>query len=247
MMEIMYSVTGLSCAKCVEKVEHVLQKSAGVVNAKVDLDQAQVKLMTSQPVDINQLNYHLAKCGNYALHYHNLVETHDNKANRSYELPEKSLKTYKPLLLIVVFIAMVSIVTQYPFDDFMIMTAMRNFMAGFFIVFSFFKFLNLTGFAEAYSQYDIVAKNWKHWGFIYPFVELLLGLAYLTNVLPQFTNIATIFILGISSIGVIESNLDRRKIKCACLGDVFNLPMSTITIVEDASMVLMAIVMYIVA
>lgn len=50
----------------------------------------------------------------------------------------------------------------------------------------------------------------------------------------------TIVVLGVSSIGVIQSNLNKRKIKCACLGDVFNLPMSTVTIVEDVSMVAMA-------
>ncbi len=52
-------------------------------------------------------------------------------------------------------------------------------------------------------------------------------------------NIA-IIILGVSSIGVIKSNLAKQKIQCACLGSVFNLPMSTVTIVEDLLMVVMA-------
>ncbi|MEM9849004.1 MAG: heavy-metal-associated domain-containing protein, partial [Bacteroidota bacterium] len=66
---------------------------------------------------------------------------------------------------------------------------------------------------------------------------------YLINIAPTFTNWATILVLGVSSIGVIKSNLDRRAIKCACLGDVFNLPMSTVTIVEDLTMVAMAVAM----
>lgn len=60
---------------------------------------------------------------------------------------------------------------------------------------------------------------------------------------PVATNISTALILGISSIGVIKSNMDKKKIKCACLGDVFNLPMSTVTIVEDLSMVGMSLIM----
>tara|TARA_B000000460_G_C21396376_1_gene340417 strand:- start:431 stop:730 length:300 start_codon:yes stop_codon:yes gene_type:complete len=92
-------------------------------------------------------------------------------------------------------------------------------------------------------MYDIVAAKWKTWGYIYPFVELALGLLYLTNIAPLVTNLSTFLILGISSIGVIKSNLDKRKIKCACLGDVFNLPMSTVTIVEDLSMVGMSLIM----
>ena len=89
-------------------------------------------------------------------------------------------------------------------------------------------------------MYDIIAARWKGWGYIYPFAELALGILYLLNIAPLETNFATVIILGVSSIGVIKSNLDKKKIKCACLGDVFNLPMSTVTIVEDLTMVGMA-------
>ncbi|MEL6944071.1 MAG: MauE/DoxX family redox-associated membrane protein, partial [Bacteroidota bacterium] len=147
----------------------------------------------------------------------------------------------KPLLMIVAFIAGVSSLAQYPFDDFSAMLWMRHFMAGFFIVFSFFKLLNLEGFVNSYQMYDIVAERWRGWGYLYPFIELALGILYLINIAPTFTNWTTVLVLGISSIGVIKSNLDNRKIKCACLGDVFNLPMSTVTIVEDLTMVAMAI------
>jgi len=105
------------------------------------------------------------------------------------------------------------------------------------------KLLNLEGFATSYSMYDIVAARWKGWGYIYPFVELLLGILYLINIAPFLTNILTVIILGISSIGVIKSVLNKQEIKCACLGDVFSLPMSTVTIVEDLAMVGMAGVM----
>jgi len=89
-------------------------------------------------------------------------------------------------------------------------------------------------------MYDIIAARWKGWGYVYPFVELGLGILYLTNLVPVFTNWMTLILLGISSIGVIKSNLDQRKIKCACLGEVFNLPMSTVTIIENVTMVAMA-------
>jgi len=92
-------------------------------------------------------------------------------------------------------------------------------------------------------MYDVVASKWKPWAFIYPFVELFLGVLYLINVYPVETNIATVVILGIGSIGVIQSNLNNRKIKCACLGDVFNLPMSTVTIIENFTMIIMALLM----
>ena len=58
-----------------------------------------------------------------------------------------------------------------------LMLWMRYFMAGFFIVFSFFKFLNLAGFAESYAMYDELAKRVKVYGLVYPFLELFLGVA----------------------------------------------------------------------
>jgi hypothetical protein len=113
-------------------------------------------------------------------------------------------------------------------------------MAGFFLSFFYFKLINLQGFADSYRMYDIVAKRIRAWGLIYPFVELALGIAYVINYSPTITNWATIIIMGISSIGVIESVVNKKKIRCACLGAVFNLPMSTITIIEDLLMVAMA-------
>jgi len=99
---------------------------------------------------------------------------------------------------------------------------------------------NKKAFAESYSMYDVLAKKIKIYGFIYPFIELFLGLAYLASFNPSFTNTATVIIMGFSSIGVIKSVMNKSKIQCACLGAVFNLPMSTITIIEDLLMVAMA-------
>src|SRR5687767_11452234 len=117
------------------------------------------------------------------------------------------------------------------------MTWMNLFMAGFFITFSFFKFLNLEGFKNSYSSYDLLAKRFPAYGYVYPFIELALGIAYLTSFNPLLTNAATVALMGFSSIGVIQSVLDKRQIQCACLGTVFNLPMSTVTVVEDLLMV----------
>lgn len=150
------------------------------------------------------------------------------------------LATYKPILLVFGYTVAISVIVATYQNTFHWMLAMNVFMAGFFLTFSFFKMLDLKGFAESYSMYDIVARKTKVWGYIYPFIELALGIAYAFNFQPLFTNIVTLFIMGISIIGVLQSVLNKRTIKCACLGAVFNLPMSTVTIVEDGLMILMS-------
>lgn len=164
-------------------------------------------------------------------------DTHMNSESVSW------LATYKPILLIFAFITGVSGIVSYHHESVHWMQFMNIFMAGFFLVFSLFKFLDLKGFANSYAMYDIVAKKIPAYGFVYPFLELALGIAYLVSFNPVFTNWATIIVMGVSSIGVIESVLNKKKIQCACLGAVFNLPMSTVTIIEDLLMVGMAVLM----
>lgn len=233
-MQKEYIITGMTCNGCVNKVKKSLETVNGVLEANIQLKSPQGNLKLKNPIPLTVLQD--------AIGHYEIKEEKSSPIIQKVveEAPTSFLTTYKPLLLIVAFIAGVSLLVQYPFTAFSGMLWMRHFMAGFFLVFSFFKLLNLEGFATSYRMYDLVAERWKSWGYIYPFVELGLGVLYLINLAPVLTNIITLVVLGISSIGVIKSNLDKRKIKCACLGDVFNLPMSTVTIVEDLSMVAMA-------
>lgn len=244
-MKTEYNISGMTCGSCVAKVQQVLDSISEIEIAVVQREYPQAIIDSDHPIDLDNANKLLAQAGNYkiSLGEKKSVPKPFPKIKSAIDLPEKSLNTYKPLILIVAFISGVSLLTQYPFESFSSMIWMRHFMAGFFIVFAFFKLLNLSGFANSYSMYDIIAARWKGWGFIYPFAELTLGVLYLINFEPFATNVATIIVLGVSSIGVIQSNLNKKKIKCACLGDVFNLPMSTVTIVEDLTMVGMAVAM----
>jgi copper chaperone CopZ len=241
-----YEVEGMTCGGCVNSVRKGLEKVAGLKEVKVQLARPHVQFESEKAVPVEALQ---AAIGHYKISPVFEVKRAVVKASVASpepieaELPVPSLTTYRPLLLIVGFIAGVSLLAQYPFADFNGGLWMRHFMAGFFLVFAFFKLLNIQGFAESYRMYDIVAAKWPGWGHVYPFVELGLGVLYLINVFSFWTNVATIIVLGVSSIGVIQSNLNKRKIKCACLGDVFNLPMSTVTIIEDVGMVVMAALM----
>jgi len=150
------------------------------------------------------------------------------------------LEIYKPILLIFFFIATVSLAIQFKNQSFNQIQWMSHFMAGFFLVFSFFKFLNLSEFANSYKMYDLLAKYIPSYAFAYPFIEFGLGILYLLNIEPLLTNSLTAVIMAVSLVGVVRSVLEKRKIKCACLGAIFNLPMSTVTIIEDSLMLVMA-------
>jgi len=234
-----YIITGMTCNNCVKKVKDALEGIKGIKKADVTLDPPEAVITMEQHIQTTDMNKVLSATGNYSLK--ELTDVHYNTSNDTVEGDKKSFWTaYKPILLVFAYLLGASILNEIHNGSFNLMRFMQIFMGGFFLVFSFFKLLDLKGFAYSYMTYDIVAKQWLGWGFIYPFVELLLGLAYMFHFEPSITHIVTIVVMSISSIGVIQSLLNKRKIQCACLGTVFNLPMSNITLIEDLLMILMA-------
>jgi copper chaperone CopZ len=229
-----YTINGMTCEGCVAKVTYLLEQHSNISLAEIELKNNTATLTVEKEIAVDELRRLFEAHPKYTIAFSNSNEDKQNK---------RVFTTYKPLLLIFLFIAATTAIVSIDNGKIDVMLWMRYFMAGFFIVFSFFKFLNLTGFAESYAMYDILAKRVKVYGLIYPFIELILGVAYLTGFEPTITYIATICIMGFSSIGVIQSVLDKKKIRCACLGAVFNLPMSMVTIIENLIMVLMALIM----
>lgn len=148
--------------------------------------------------------------------------------------------TYFPLILLGTFLLGVVVLVEVRVGTFDATRAMQNFMGAFFAAFAFFKLLDLRGFADSYRMYDLVAQRLPVYGYVYPFIELSLGAAYIAGLHPTAVNLTTLIVMSVSSLGVIQSVRQKRKIRCACLGTVFNLPMSTVTLIEDGLMIAMA-------
>lgn len=121
--------------------------------------------------------------------------------------------------------------------------AMRLFMGWFFIIFSAFKLLNWKGFVEAFAMYDMVAKRSRVYAYAYPLIELVLGIGFLLALYPLVVAWATFVLMVVGSIGVAQELRMHRPIPCACLGVVFKIPMTYVTLAEDVLMALMAVVM----
>jgi copper chaperone CopZ len=225
----------MTCNGCLAKVQGLLSSVNGVSKVNIDLKTGEAAVDMTKHIPTVQLRDALKEYPGYQL------EETNYQPPAPIAIPEEDTRswfqTYKPVILIFAYLTGSTLFMEWGLGTFHLMRWMNSFMGGFFLIFSFFKLLNLPGFARSYGMYDIVAKQWPGWGYIYPFVELLLGIAFLTGFQPMVTNTVTLIVMGVSIIGVLQSVLHKRKIKCACLGDVFNLPMSTITIIEDALMI----------
>jgi cation transport ATPase len=232
-----YKITGMTCISCESKVQELFSKIDGVTNVNVNWQLGEAKI--SMQKHINNIVFQEALKGTKF----QLTQKQEILSNSIEEQTKPWFQLYKPVWLLFTFITGIAFLAQVNVPYFSWMIWLNHFMAGFFLAFSFFKLLNLRGFADSYATYDVIAKRWRAYGFIYAFMELVLGIAFLTGYYPLFSNMLTFVVMSISLIGVLQSVLNKRKIRCACLGDVFNLPMSTITIIEDGLMIFSSLFM----
>ncbi|MGI0062848.1 MAG: MauE/DoxX family redox-associated membrane protein [Nitrosotalea sp.] len=165
-------------------------------------------------------------------------------------LEQTSITTsYLPLFVIIGLIILVTVVLALRallMESFQWSVVMSNFMAGFFLVFSGFKLLDLKGFAQGYSMYDLLAKKWFSYGYVYPFIELILGLCYAAKFAPPLVDWFTFVIMLFSGTGVLLKILMREKFQCACLGTFLKVPLTKVTLIEDFGMAIMALLMLVV-
>jgi copper chaperone CopZ len=231
-----YNISGMTCNGCVAKVKNQLLLLGDISSAEVQLAAPQATISMQKHIPLNVLQDALTKAGNYIITEAGTDAHHETAKEESVSW----FHTYRPILLIGLYLTGTTLLLEITKGGFDLPSWMANFMGGFFLVFSFFKLLDIKGFAGNYASYDIIARKWAGWGYVYAFIELGLGLAYLLKFDPMLTNIITFVVMSVSIVGVLQSVLNKRKIQCACLGVVFKLPMSTVTIIEDALMIAMS-------
>lgn len=152
------------------------------------------------------------------------------------------LKKYWPLLALILIAISASFALSYrtKIEGRMWM----HFFMGFFLCqFAMLKLFHPKDFADGFKMYDLIAQKSYFYAYIYPLIELGLGLAYLADVIPILVYILTIIILGIGTVGVIKALIKGLDVRCACMGTVLDVPLSTVTLIEDLSMVAMAAIL----
>lgn len=232
-MKYTYNITGMTCTNCVATVTSALSKIDAIRQVNVDLEKAEVEISTISPISIETLNnqlsdkYVLSEKGKY-----------DQGVVSSNSEERSKLQQLKPLLLIFAYLFTAAFLLNY--KDWNTMEAMLDFMGLFYIVFSFFKLLDLKGFPESFRMYDPLAKRLLVYGWVYPFIEVALGLMLLMRFQVTVALIATVVILGVTTIGVSQTLWDKKRIRCACLGTALKLPMTEATFIENAIMLVMA-------
>lgn len=233
-MKQIIHIEGMTCNGCRSDVEQQLQGIPAVKTASVSLSEKEGTLEVENYIEIEELQHHLAE-----------KYTISKKSDRiAQELPSdepSKLQQLKPLFLILFYITTASLLLHK--DTWDVKAIMLDFMGLFLIVFSFFKLLDLKGFPVSFSMYDPLARVIPAYGWIYPFIETALGLMFLLRFNTNIAILITLVILSITTGGVVQTLLNKRKIQCACLGTALKLPMTEATFIENAIMIVMGTAM----
>jgi cation transport ATPase len=233
-----YYVAGMTCNNCKKSVEDALRKLDQVSKAEVNLKAEEVTISMDFHIETQVLKDALPD--KYMLTeklQKNVFKSAESKEDKS------TIKQLFPLFLILGYITIASILLNMnpiEWHGFML-----DFMGLFYIVFSFFKLLDLKGFPESFRMYDPLAKAIPAYGWLYPFIEVTLGILFLMRFQITLALVLTIIVLGVTTFGVTKTLLDKKAIQCACLGTALKLPMTKATFIENTIMLIMAISMLI--
>ena len=230
----LYTVSGMTCDGCVQTIGNKLNLESEISEVNIDLNSSEMSITADKEFSINELNKIIENVGDYKINEYK---------NKNIFVKILSLfNTYKPILVSLSMVIILSLITTNN-DNFSITNFCRYFMGYFFIIFSFLKLLNVKQFAISFSNYDPISNKFFTYGLIYPFLELTLGVLFLSNFLTLYINFITIFIFVPQTLGIMNKLSKNEILECACVGSTFNVPISKLTITENLVMIFMAIVM----
>ena len=230
-----YYVFGMHCDGCVRRVRQLIAAIAGVNLVEISLVTSKVTISANRDVGFEEIATSLKDSGYDA-----------SRVPPAFtEVFKMFWKKYMPLIIAFSAVTFWMIIHQ-SLAGWSLHFAMHDFMGGFFILFGGLKVFNWRKFAESYQGYDLLAMKIPAYAYIYPAIEVFLGIAYQFRISPELIlNIATVLVLGIATVGIVQVLKQNETVKCACLGGYFNIPITWFTVFENALMMAMAIYMQI--
>ena len=237
-MKQTYTIKGMTCGGCKTSVEKHIGGVEFVTNVEVSLEMEEVTITLEHPISIDIFKKVLPEKFNlFEKSYKSRIQDISSISEKEQEVSK--VKQLQPLFIILFYLATTVIFLNY--KDWNPREMMFDFMGLFFIVFSFFKMLDLKNFPTSFSMYDPLAEKILFYGWVYPFIEIALGLMFLVRFELNIALYVTIVILGITTFGVTKILMNKKNIQCACLGTALKLPMTEATLIENALMLSMSI------
>jgi glutaredoxin len=151
--------------------------------------------------------------------------------------------TYTPVLALFAVTALMAAAASYVVEGSPLTIRAAEWFIGFSMcVLAIQKLRDVESFSSMFLNYDLLAKRWVPYGYIYPFAEALAGVLMIAGALTWLSAPIALFIGGIGAVSVFKAvYVDKRELKCACVGGDSNVPLGFISLTENVMMVAMAV------
>ena len=156
---------------------------------------------------------------------------------------DKNRKTYIPVIAIFASAALMALGMSWTmYGTLLTVRAAEWFIAISMCLLAVQKLRDLDSFTNTFLGYDLLARRHVRYAYIYPFAELLAGALMIAGALMWFAAPLALFIGAIGAVSVYRAvYVEKRDLKCACVGGNSNVPLGFVSLLENVMMVVMAV------
>ncbi|MBM02041.1 MAG: hypothetical protein CL762_04925 [Chloroflexi bacterium] len=226
----------MTCQGCADSIDNALTSKEFTITSNVNLDKSELTLEANKDITLSEINSVVKELGNYKI-----INSGSDVVNNFIEF----IISKKTLLIALLIVLLSSILIQVPLENFLLDNWMISYMGIFFLIFSFLKLIDIKGFSVTFSRYDMISKIIPSFAIIYPFLELILALSFLSKSFLFIAYLLTLICMTSQCIGVFISLQRKEIIRCACMGSSINLDVSYLTLFENLIMIIMSFYMII--
>lgn len=159
------------------------------------------------------------------------------------KVAEPGATSYRPVIAVFGMTALMALAaSQAAFGSPLTLRALQWFIAFSMTVLALLKLQDVEKFSTMFLNYDLLARRWVRYGYVYPFAEALAGVLMIAGVLTWLSASIALFIGTIGAVSVFKAvYIDKRELKCACVGGSSNVPLGFVSLTENLMMIAMAI------
>ena len=159
------------------------------------------------------------------------------------EVADKDAVTYKPIIALFSMAALMALAASWAaYGSLLTVGAADWFVAFSMCLLALQKLKDVEGFATMFLNYDLLAQRWVPYSYVYPFAEALAGVLMIAGALMWLSVPVALFIGGVGAVSVFKAvYIDRRELKCACVGGDSNVPLGFVSLTDNLMMVGMAV------
>ena len=164
----------------------------------------------------------------------------DLRVHLGYDDEEEETTSYRPVLAVFAIGALMALAVSQV-AGFGIRTV-EWFVSISMVLLALQKLKDVESFSTMFLNYDLLARRWVPYGYVYPYAEALAGLLMMAGILTWLSAPIAIFIGAVGSVSVIKAvYIDKRELKCACMGGDSNVPLGFLSMTENLMMLAMGL------